>query len=175
MTSGLVSESVATAPILVLGLGNVLLGDDGVGPRLVGELAGHCKNREGLVEFVDGGTQGLALLGYLTRRKAVVILDAYARGDRPGTVSVFSAEDVLHRGAVRATTAHEGNAGELLLAASVLGDLPERLLVVGVEPGSLKTGVDLSVDVHRSLPKALALTENIIEALVSEFAAAVAD
>ena len=74
-------------PILVLGLGNVLLQDDGVGPALLGLLE-TLHGKDDRVQFVDGGTQGLALLGYLSDRQAVLILDAVALGAEPGSVHV---------------------------------------------------------------------------------------
>src|SRR3974390_950465 len=111
----------ATAPILVLGLGNTLLSDDGLGPVLV-ERVRNLHRDTTTVECLDGGTQGLALLGRLAGRRALVILDAFALGKIPGTVTVLEGVDVLRNGGPRSTTAHEGNAGELLAAGQFLGD-----------------------------------------------------
>jgi hydrogenase maturation protease len=141
-------------PILVLGLGNVLLQDDGVGPALLGLLE-TLHGKDDRVEFVDGGTQGLALLGYLSERQAVLILDAVALGAEPGSVHVREDTEVLNLGTARASTAHEGNAGELLRVAVLLGDLPDHVVLVGVEPKTIRTGVGLSSDVKASLPIAL--------------------
>lgn len=141
-------------PILVLGLGNVLLEDDGAGPALLGLLAGR-HGTDSRVEFVDGGTQGLALLGYLSNRQAVLILDAVALGDKPGSVHVREDAQVLDLGSSRSRTAHEGNAGELLRVAALLGDLPDHVVLVGVEPKHIRTGLGLSQDVQASLPVAL--------------------
>lgn len=141
-------------PILVLGLGNVLLQDDGVGPTLLGLLE-NLHGKDDRIEFVDGGTQGLALLGYLSERQAVLILDAVALGAEPGSVHVREDVDVLNLRATHASTAHEGNAGELLRVAALLGDLPDHMVLVGVEPKTIRTGVGLSSDVKASLPVAL--------------------
>src|SRR5205085_8123532 len=77
------ATSIMTAgsakPILILAVGNQLLSDDGVGIVLLDELSRDRIRGDG-VEFVDGGTQGLALLGQFTGRDAVVILDAVALG-----------------------------------------------------------------------------------------------
>ena len=109
------------APVLVLGLGNVLLGDDGVGPALVERVRELFSGMEE-VDCMDGGTQGLALLGHLAGREALIILDALAAGKAPGEVSVLAKSELLGVGALRSTTAHESNAGELLEAAHLLGD-----------------------------------------------------
>jgi hydrogenase maturation protease len=167
MTSGSVNRTHA-APILVLGLGNILLHDDGLGPSLLEQLAKKYRHVEGVVEFMDGGTQGLALLGRITERQALVILDAVATGHEPGDICVLEGQDVLRFAVSRATTAHEGNAGELLATAAFLGELPEKCFIVGVEPKVVDTGLGLSEDVHRSLKSALKKAQNIVDELLHE-------
>ncbi|MGC8916645.1 MAG: hydrogenase maturation protease [Thermoanaerobaculum sp.] len=73
-----------TAPVLVVGVGNILLGDDGIGVRLAQEL-GQRLLLAG-VEVVDGGTLGLSLLPYLAGREVLVVLDAMRNGQPPGTL-----------------------------------------------------------------------------------------
>ena len=92
------------APILVLGLGNMLLTDDGVGPALLNQLGDPSELRE----------------------------------ISPG----------------RATSGHESNAGELLSAAQLLDELPDRLFIVGVEPERIATGIGLSDSVQQALSSA---------------------
>src|SRR3974390_575672 len=172
MTSGSVNRN-HEAPILVLGLGNILLHDDGLGPSLLGELTKKYRHSAGLVEFMDGGTQGLALLGRIADRKALVILDAVATGHEPGSVNVLEGQDVIRFATGRATTAHEGNAGELLATAAFLGELPQKCYIIGVEPKSLNTGGGLSRDVHRSLKAALKTAREIVDTLLAEMGAPV--
>src|SRR3974390_3473782 len=172
MTSGSVNRTHA-APILVLGLGNILLHEGGRGPSLLEQLAKKYRHVEGVVEFMDGGTQGLALLGRITERQALAILDAVATGHEPGEVCVLEGPAVLRFAVSRATTAHEGNAGELLATAAFLGELPEKCFIVGVEPKSLNTGGGLSRDVHRSLKAALKTAREIVDTLLAEMGAPV--
>ena len=150
------------APVLVLGVGNVLLSDDGVGPALVGQVQGLYAGVNA-VECVDGGTQGLALLGYFAGRTSLVILDAFSNGKSPGEVSVLEASALLGCGPLRSTTAHEGNAGELLVTARLLGELPQRVFLVGIEPEHVRTGLGLSERVAKSLPAAFAQACAIVE------------
>jgi len=145
----------------VLGLGNLLLGDDGVGLRLLEDLRREF-GETGAIEFVDGGTQGLALLGYLADRPNVVILDAVGLGAPPGTVHVLGASDIEQLRARRAATAHEGNALEILAVAQLLGQAPGHVLIVGVEPAQVLTGVGLSPEVESVLPRALAEARRIL-------------
>jgi hydrogenase maturation protease len=154
-------------PVLVLGLGNVLLGDDGVGPALLQEVHGVYAGVPA-VECIDGGTQGMALLGYLGGREALIILDAFAGGRSAGAVSILEGPEVLGYGVTRSTTAHEGNAGELLAAAQLLGELPERVFLVGVEPERVRTELGLSERVARALPAALVRACGVVERVLAE-------
>lgn len=159
------------APVLVLGLGNVLLGDDGVGPALVEQLSSIYDGTDA-IECLDGGTQGLALLGYLGGRKALVILDAFSAGGPPGAVTVLNKSKIGCQRFCRATTAHEGNAGELLAAANLLGELPECVYLVGVEPERVRTGLGLSASVQQALPSAVACARELLETILAEICAA---
>lgn len=145
----------------------MLLGDDGVGPALLSKV-GERYSRVQDVECVDGGTQGLALLGYLAERTTLVLLDAYSSGKAPGEVTVLNKSELLAPGAQRATTAHEGNAGELLAVAQLVGELPEQVFLVGVEPERVRTELGLSPSVKAALPAAGACACQIIEQALRE-------
>lgn len=150
------------AATLVLGLGNLLLGDDGAGLRLLAELE-RRRNWGPGIEFVDGGTQGLALLGYLSGRRALLLLDAVALGAAPGTVHLLRTAELEALGAARATTAHEGSARELLAAARLLGECPAEIVVVGVEPEQVRTGIGLSPVVEQAIQLAAERAAAILE------------
>ena len=160
--SGLDSRHPSCVPILILGLGSTLLSDDGVGPVILAALRQQYGEKDSRVEFLDGGTQGLNLLGLLDGRRALIILDALQLGKEPGTVTVLDSPELQKLGAHRAGTAHEGNAGELLAAAAILGDLPDQLFVVGVEPLRLRTGIGLSEPVQAAVPQAAAQAMQLI-------------
>jgi hydrogenase maturation protease len=158
-----------TAPILVLALGDVRMGDDGVGPAILADLAERYRYAGGFIEFVDGGTQGLELLSRIAGRQALVVLDAMTAGLQPGTVSVLEGSDVLRYAAADSSIrAAEGNAGEVLATAAFLGDLPYCCYVIGVEPGASGTGAGFSKPVQRSLQDALARAQNVVDRLLVE-------
>lgn len=186
MTAGSVSSpDPHVPPILVLGLGNILLGDDGLGPTLVERLAQEYEDVEAgaaigvgaeivsahttQVEFLDGGTQGLALLGQLAHRQALVILDALDTGQPPGTVSVLEGRQVMSMSCERSSSAHESNATELLAVAALLGDLPETFYLIGVQPAAVKTFIGLSAEVQRSLESAVQKAHDLIDPLLMGF------
>ena len=151
------------APVLVLALGNVLLADDALGLELL-ELLRDELEGDPRVELLDGGTQGLALLGRLEGRASVLILDAVQQGFEPGTVHLV--RDPLSVRAPRGLGAHGGNASELLSVASLLGVLPPRVHVVGVEPDVLDTRLGLSEAAERSLPWAGRLARELVGELL---------
>ncbi len=156
------SDSGPRAPIVVIGVGNRLLHDDGVGLVLLERLAEAVGPLDD-VEFLDGGTQGLALLGFLEQRSAVLFLDAVGAGAAPGTVHAI-ADPTLRRPS-RAGSAHEGNVRELLSVAALLGQLPERVVIVGIEPAVVRTGIGLSPEADGAVDAALAEARQRLEAM----------
>lgn len=160
----------ARAPILVLGLGNLLLRDDAVGLRLL-ELLADDERFESQVEFVDGGTQGLALLGYLSERRAVLILDAMALGAEPGSVHVLRGAEIDRFAARRAGSAHEGNALELLGAFRLLEREAPEFIVLGVEPAGVSTGIGLTPRVEAGARTGAERARRLLESLLQGAAA----
>jgi len=150
------------APVLVLGIGNLLLADDGVGLRLLHLVRDDFQDDPRLA-FVDGGTQGLALLGLLYQRAVLILLDCVQRGARPGALHVvLDPQDAPIR---RGIGGHGGNASELLAAARLTGVLPRRVVLVGIEPACIETRIGLSGPVERSLRGARAVARTVIRDL----------
>jgi hydrogenase maturation protease len=154
------------APVLVLGLGNLLLQDEAVGLRLLSELEEDSQWGEA-VEFLDGGTRGLSLLGYIENRPALLILDAIGMGDPAGTVRVLrDAEIGLLRGG-QASTAHEGNALQLLRSAELIGAAPARVTVVGIAPAQMHTSIGLTEIVEAAVPAAVKVAAEELRLLLT--------
>lgn len=157
-------NDAARPPLLVLGLGNLLLEDDAVGIELLRAVASHA--RDPRVEFVDGGTQGIALGGLLAGRAAALLLDAVRLGAAPGTVHHL--REPLVVAPPRGDSAHGQNAGELLATAMLLGDLPPHVEVLGVEPASTRTRVGLSPAVAAAVPTAADAAARAVTALLAD-------
>lgn len=125
--------------VLVLGLGNVLLADDGVGPVALAELERDYQV-PAEVRLVDGGTLGLALLDELAQAEHVILVDAVATGQRPGTLVRLEGEAV--RDAVRdRLSVHQVGVADLLDAARLIGCYPTSVVLLGVVPGAIGLGV----------------------------------
>jgi hydrogenase maturation protease len=164
------SSPAYIAPILVVGLGNSAAGDEALGSTLLEELSKGYRYAGHFVEFLDGGTRGLDLLGQIAGRPAVVFLDAIAADDKPGTVRVWEDSDVLRYATGGTPNVHAGDARELLATAAFLGDLPEHFYLVGVQPSTLHEGKVLSGAVQGALASAVSQAQRIVDRLLVEMA-----
>ena len=130
----------------VVGIGNILLGDDGVGVWLVRRLLSAYRF-EPEIEVLDGGTLGLGLATYLSDTDRLLIVDAVAAGGAPGTVVVLREHDVPT--ILRATlSAHEASLCDLLAALTLLGRMPSAFVAIGIVPEELTPSVELSATVR---------------------------
>lgn len=142
------------APLLVLGLGNVLCTDDGVGVAAVEELT-RTYRLPSEVRALDGGTLGLSLLHCFEPGQDVLIVDAVAVDRPPGTLVRLDGEQVAP--AVRERLSmHQVGVADLLDALRLLGIHPRRMVLLGLVPASLELGVELSPSVAPSLPALVA-------------------
>ena len=153
--------STARGPIIVLGIGNVLLRDDGVGVHLVREIerlaAGADRVLPRDTTLVDGGTLGVDLLPHIAGARALLLLDAALVGGAPGDVAVLRGRAL--RAPARLGVARgirPGGVDDLLAAARLADLLPAAVSLVGVEPGEIAAGLDLTTAVRAALPDALA-------------------
>lgn len=144
--------------VLVIGLGNSLAGDDGIGPAALALLARSGRAPPG-VELVDGGTLGLRLLPLLAGASAAILVDAVRLDAPAGTLVRLTAED-LARSVPPRLSSHELGVLDLLGAARLAGTLPPRLVVLGVVPARIAWGEPLSAEAASALP---ALVQRILE------------
>jgi hydrogenase maturation protease len=117
--------------LLVMGIGNVLLGDEGVGVRVIKELEKHEVPAH--VTLLDGGTGGFHLLSYLLDYPKVILVDATLDGKPEGTISVLHPK--FSHEFPRTLSAHDIGLKDLVESAALLGKLPEiTLYTVSVNP-----------------------------------------
>jgi hydrogenase maturation protease len=144
----------------VIGLGNPLLTDDGVGLVLLEALRAEGWTD---VDLVDGGTWGLSLLPTLADADRVLVLDAVRSGNAPGTI-VRGANDDIPRLYRYPLSPHQIDLSEVLAAAELSGGLPEHVEVIGVEPASTDgPRVELSDAVAAALPRALDEARRVLD------------
>ncbi len=132
--------------IIILGVGNVLLTDEGVGVRVIEELQQNYVFPPD-VELYDGGTGGLSLLSVVERADHLIVVDSVLVGEKPGTIVKFDYED-LPPGLTRKLSSHEIDVIEMLKIAEVLGKRPPTT-IIGIQPKDISSyGTELLIREH---------------------------
>jgi hydrogenase maturation protease len=145
--------------ILILGVGNLLLGDEGVGIHAVRRLEEQPLPPH--VDLLDGGTAGVDLLDLLEGYDKVVVIDAVDAGEQPGIIFRFTAEDVNSGSTGLPLSLHQTEVLEVLKLGSYIGqDLPP-VVIVGVQPAAMDWSTSLSTTVERQM-------ESLLDAVLLE-------
>jgi hydrogenase maturation protease len=139
----------APATYVVLGLGNSLHSDDGIGPQAIERLRSDARVPAD-VALIEGGTLGLELLTYIWDCSYLLVLDAVDVGQPPGTLVRMSSQEVQTlpgKGSV-----HQMGVADLLVALRVLASRTPEIVLLGVQPASTEWGTELSPAVAAVLP-----------------------
>ena len=158
------TEAVGTRTLLV-GIGNILLSDDGVGIHVIRALdalerAGEIGHE---IALRDGGTIGLALLPEFDGFDALIAIDAMELGSPPGTVRAFTGAHMDAQLGGRKRTAHEVALADLMMAAALTGCAPERRALVAIQPGSTQWGLAPTPPVLAAIPAACRSVLSLLE------------
>jgi hydrogenase maturation protease len=143
--------------ILVLGIGNLLMNDEGVGIHVVSRL-----EKEGIhgADLMDGGTGGFHLLGVIQSYKTVIIIDASLDHYQPGHVRVLHPR--FARDFPKQLSAHEIGLKDLIDAACLLGNMPQLHLVAISVKEFQDMGMDLSAEVENAIPEAIKCVRELV-------------
>lgn len=141
-----------SAGALVLGLGNLVHADDGVGVHAIRRLQKDPRVPCGVV-LLDGGTQGLSLLPHLFGFQRLLVIDAVDAGEPPGTLLRLEGQAV-HKLPGKATV-HQLGFADLMIALELLGESPGEVVVAGIQPLSTEWSADLTPPVQEGLDKLL--------------------
>lgn len=140
----------------VIGLGNRLIADDGVGVHLVQRL----KQREDEfpeVEFIDAGTGGMSILHMIAGRNKVIFIDSAQMGHSPGTIKRFLPSQVESVKKMTHTSLHETDLLQLIELSQQLGQKPEQIVIFGIEPEKVEQGEKLSNTLACNIDEYIAL------------------
>ena len=135
--------------VLVLGLGNILLSDEGVGVKVVEELQRGYDFSDS-VEIIDGGTMGMELLSYFDERSHILIIDAVKTDNKPGTIVRIDDPPAFFSTKI---SPHQIGLADVLGAAAITDNLPRNLVLFGIEPKEISTGLDLSSEIAQNLSR----------------------
>jgi hydrogenase maturation protease len=143
------------ASFAVIGIGNVLTGDDAVGPTVLKLLEARYQIPDEVL-VLDAGTPGLDLTAYLAGLEGAVLVDAVKAKGAPGELRTYGKDELVAKAPALAMSPHEPGVREALMNADFIGVSPRVVRLVGVVPGSVETGIGLSAGVRAALPAALA-------------------
>jgi len=148
--------------ILVLGIGNILWGDEGFGVRAVEEFHRRYAVPDN-VTVLDGGTQGLYLVNYLEEADCVIVFDAVDYGLAPGTLKVVRDAEVPRFTGAKKMSLHQTGFQEVISAADLLGRCPQHLALIGCQPLDLEAwGGPLTGPVREQIEPAIELACEIL-------------
>lgn len=148
--------------ILVMGLGNLVMSDDGLGGRVITELEKRYQPNP-QVNLLDGGTLGLDLLPRLEGIDQLLIIDALQMDVPPGTIFRLEGDDVP-RAFANKLSVHQMGLQDLLAVAELQGHLPRQLVVIGAQSATIEMSMDFS-------PAIAAAFDAVIAAVLDELAA----
>jgi hydrogenase maturation protease len=153
-------DDMSAVRVGVIGLGNVLMGDDAFGPWVIQTLLAGYEFPDG-VSVEDLGTPGLDLMPYLADLEALVLVDTVRSDAVPGAVRLYRRDDLLKHPPQTRLSPHDPGVKEALLTAEFAGRGPREVLLVGVVPETTAMGVRLSPAMRAAVP--LAVTEVLRE------------
>ena len=137
----------------VYGIGNILMGDDGIGPAVVRYLE-SCLTVDDDLTIEDLGTPSLDLPNYLAGYDRVIFVDAVAAPAPPGSVCLFTREEIIAVSPGIRVSPHEPSINDALIVMDFAGNAPAEVTLVGVVPETLDGGLELSDAVSRAIPAA---------------------
>lgn len=158
----MLADTDAAPTVLVLGIGNLVMMDDGVGVVVVQRLQREYRLPE-YVDVMDGGTLGLDILPRLEGIERLIVVDAVETGGRPGAGVRLTGEE-LPLALETKLSPHQMGLKDLLAVARLMGHLPGEMVLIGVQPGSIEMGTDLT-------PEVAGQVDNMLIAVVNELRA----
>lgn len=156
----MMSES-SSARMVVLGLGNILNCDEGLGVEALKLLDAQIGNQTKF-ELLDGGVLGLNLLMVVEECSHLLLLDAVDAKRAPGTVIELTKEQIPLYSGIKLSQ-HQVTFQEVLGLANIRGKLPEHLHLIGVQPADLSIGLGLSEVVEKALPNVISRARKVLE------------
>jgi hydrogenase maturation protease len=148
---------------LVLGIGNPLMQDDGVGVHVVQRLKSEYPDSP-QIEFMDGGTLSFSLIGEIESATTLIVIDAAQFSDEPGAVRTFLGEEMdLFLGRQKNSSVHDVTLVDLMSIALLSDQLPARRALIGIQPGSIDWGTELTPAIKKAIPNVCAIAVELIE------------
>jgi len=129
--------------VVVIGLGNILLSDEGIGVHLIRRLSSQ-QDKFPKVDFLDAGSAGMNLLHLIANRKKAIIIDCAKMGAKPGIMLRFTPDEVQSVKQLSQYSLHEADILRVINLSKGLGECPQKIAFFGIEPETLEPGQELS-------------------------------
>ncbi len=139
--------------ILVAGLGNLLMGDEGVGIHVLLRFMAEPMDRFPDVEFADLGTSMMSAVHAMADRRKAVFIDCALMGEEPGALRRFTPEDVRSVKALPRFSLHEGDLLQAVELSRAMGECPDEVVILGIEPARVRPSEDLSPTLEGRVPE----------------------
>jgi hydrogenase maturation protease len=136
--------------VAVLGLGNPLMADEGIGCRIVEQFLTQA-DKYPAVDFIDAGTGGMTILHLIAGRHKVILIDCAYMGTKPGTIKRFTPDDVQNVKKLAHQSLHEADILKILTMAKQLGQYPDEVIIFGIEPETIEHRQNLSETISHKL------------------------
>jgi len=156
-----ISTLDAQKKTVVLGLGNVLLTDEGIGVHVINKMMEMGFPPE--VELVEGGVDGLRLMGVVMDIDRLVVIDAVKGGGSPGSIYRFGPEDLINNTDTSKMSVHQIGILEVIRLSGLVGKVPETT-IIGVEPKSVEMGMELTPEIQSKVPRIIELVLDELKA-----------
>jgi hydrogenase maturation protease len=147
-------DTISPQKIVILGVGNLLLSDEGVGVHVANQLMEMDLPEE--VSVVEGGTDGFRLIDIITEADRLIVVDAVKGGGAPGSIYHFDIDEVRDCPSGFKTSVHQIGILEVINLSGLMGKKPYTT-VIGVEPKSLDMGMELSPEIKDKIPRIIQL------------------
>ena len=144
-----------TKKTVVLGLGNPIMSDEGIGVGLVGRFLDRADEYPE-VEFIDAGTGGFAVLYQMEAADRAIFVDCAQMGTAPGTLRRFLCDDVNSVKHLAHFSLHEGDLLALIAKAKQLEQCPPEIVIFGIEPKTIDFGLELTSELKNRLDEYMA-------------------
>jgi hydrogenase maturation protease len=153
-TSSKGGDPISPKKIVILGVGNLLLSDEGIGVHVADQLMKMDLPAE--VSVIEGGTEGFRLIDIITEADRLIVVDAVKGGGAPGSIYHFDMDEVPDSPSGFKTSVHQIGILEVINLSGLIGKKPYTT-VIGVEPKSLDMGMELSPEIKDKVPRIIQL------------------
>lgn len=136
--------------LAVVGVGNRIMGDDGLGPEVIDRLEKRSAGSKADVRLINAGTTGFIALEAMSGARRAIVLDAIQNGEAPGTIQEYRCVDGAFETEIPEMTMHDVSFTEAMIAGREAYDLPDEIRILGVEPANLSIGIELSETVEQA-------------------------